>query len=64
MKKILSRGLSLVIAVSLAAVGTGAKNVFDMERYVEKQRTVVKPTDCFEVYKFDVNKKIKHNLSR
>ena len=32
------------------------KNVFDMERYMKKQqRTVVKPTDSFEVYEINVN---------
>ena len=31
------------------------KNVFDMERYMKKQRAVVKPTDSFEVYEIDVN---------
>ena len=31
------------------------KNVFDMERYMKKQRAVVKPTDRFEVYEIDVN---------
>ncbi len=30
------------------------KNVFDMERYMKKQRAVVKPTDSFEVYEIDV----------
>ena len=30
------------------------KNVFDMERYMKKQRTVVKPTDSFDVYEIDV----------
>lgn len=29
------------------------KNVFDMERYVKKQRAVVKPTDTFDVYEID-----------
>ena len=29
------------------------KNVFDMERYMKKQRAVVKPTDTFDVYKID-----------
>ena len=29
------------------------KNVFDMERYMKKQRTVVKPTDTFDVYEID-----------
>ena len=29
------------------------KNVFDMERYMKKQRTVVKPTDSFDVYEID-----------
>ena len=31
------------------------KNVFDMERYMKKQRAVVKPTDTFDVYEIDVN---------
>ena len=31
------------------------KNVFDMERYMKKQRAVVKPTDRFDVYEIDVN---------
>lgn len=31
------------------------KNVFDMERYMKKQRTVVKPGDRFDVYEIDVN---------
>ena len=31
------------------------KNVFDMERYMKKQRAVVKPTDSFEVYEIDGN---------
>ena len=30
------------------------KNVFDMERYMKKQRTVVKPGDSFEVYEINV----------
>ena len=30
------------------------KNVFDMERYMKKQRAVVKPTDSFDVYEIDV----------
>ncbi len=30
------------------------KNVFDMERYMRKQRAVVKPTDRFDVYEIDV----------
>ena len=29
------------------------KNVFDMERYMKKQRVVVKPTDTFDVYEID-----------
>ena len=29
------------------------KNVFDMERYMKKQRTVAKPTDSFDVYEID-----------
>ena len=29
------------------------KNVFDMERYMKKQRAVVKPTDIFDVYEID-----------
>ena len=29
------------------------KNVFDMERYMRKQRAVVKPTDTFDVYEID-----------
>ena len=29
---------------------TDPKNVFDMERYMKKQRAVVKPTDIFDVY--------------
>ena len=29
------------------------KNVFDMERYMKKQRSVVKPTDTFDVYEID-----------
>ena len=28
-------------------------NVFDMERYMKKQRAVVKPTDTFDVYEID-----------
>ena len=31
------------------------KNVFDMERYMKKQRKVVKPTDRFDVYEYDAN---------
>ena len=31
------------------------KNVFDMERYMKKQRAVVKPTDSFDVYEINVN---------
>ena len=31
------------------------KNVFDMERYMKKQRAVVKPADAFDVYEIDVN---------
>ena len=30
------------------------KNVFDMERYMKKQRAVVKPADRFDVYEIDV----------
>ena len=30
------------------------KNVFDMERYMKKQRAVVKPTDRFDVYEIDL----------
>ena len=30
------------------------KNVFDMERYMKKQRAVVKPGDRFDVYEIDV----------
>ena len=30
------------------------KNVFDMERYMKKQRTVVKPGDVFEVYEIKI----------
>ena len=30
------------------------KNVFDMERYMKKQRAVIKPTDSFDVYEIDV----------
>ena len=30
------------------------KNVFDMERYMKKQRTVVKPSDTFEVYEINI----------
>ena len=30
------------------------KNVFDMERYMKSKRTVVKPTDRFEVYEINV----------
>ena len=30
------------------------KNVFDMERYMKKQRAVVKPTDTFEVYEINL----------
>ena len=30
------------------------KNVFDMERYMKRQRTVVKPGDTFEVYEINV----------
>ena len=29
------------------------KNVFDMERYMKKQRAVVKPTDTFDVYEIN-----------
>ena len=31
------------------------KNVFDMERYMKKQRTVAKPGDVFEVYEIKIN---------
>ena len=31
------------------------KNVFDMERYMRRQRAVVKPTDAFDVYEINVN---------
>ena len=31
------------------------KNVFDMERYMKRQRTVVKPGDVFEVYEIKIN---------
>ena len=30
------------------------KNVFDMERYMKKQRAVVKPTDTIEVYEINI----------
>ena len=30
------------------------KNVFDMERYMKKQRAVVKPTDTFKVYEINL----------
>ena len=30
------------------------KNVFDMERYMKKQRSVVKPGDTFEVYEINI----------
>ena len=30
------------------------KNVFDMERYMKKQRAVVKPTDTFEMYEINI----------
>jgi len=30
------------------------KNVFDMERYMKRQRTVVKPGDTFEVYEINI----------
>ena len=30
------------------------QNVFDMERYMKKQRTVVKPCDRFDVYEIDI----------
>ena len=30
------------------------KNVFDMERYMKSKRTVVKPTDSFDVYEINV----------
>ena len=30
------------------------KNVFDMERYMKKQRAVVKPTDTFDVYEIKI----------
>ena len=30
------------------------KNVFDLERYMKKQRAVVKPTDTFEVYEINI----------
>ena len=31
------------------------KNVFDMERYMKKQRAVVRPGDSFDVYEINVN---------
>ena len=31
------------------------KNLFDMERYMKKQRVVVKPGDVFDVYEIEVN---------
>ena len=31
------------------------KNLFDMERYMKKQRAVVKPGDVFDVYEIEVN---------
>ena len=31
------------------------KNVFDMERYMKRQRTVAKPGDVFEVYEIRIN---------
>ena len=34
-------------------VDADPKNVFDMERYMKKQRAVVKPTDTFDVYEID-----------
>jgi len=30
------------------------RNSFDMERYIKKQRTVIKPGDAFEVYEIDM----------
>ena len=35
------------------AADADPKNVFDMERYMKKQRAVVKPTDTFDVYEID-----------
>ena len=35
-------------------VDADPKNVFDMERYMKRQRTVVKPGDTFEVYEINV----------
>ena len=35
-------------------VDADPKNVFDMERYMKSKRTVVKPTDRFEVYEINV----------
>ena len=35
-------------------VDADPKNVFDMERYMKKQRAVVKPTDRFAVYEIDM----------
>ena len=37
------------------------KNVFDMERYMKKQRAVVKPTDTFDVYEIDATKAFESN---
>ena len=36
-------------------VDADPKNVFDMERYMKKQRAVVKPGDSFDVYEINVN---------
>ena len=32
------------------------KNVFDMERYMKKQRAVVKPSDSFQVYEINIDR--------
>jgi len=31
------------------------RNVFDIERYIKKQKFVVKPNDVFDVYELDLS---------
>ena len=39
--------------VSYTHLDVYKRQVFDMERYMKKQRAVVKPTDTFDVYEID-----------
>jgi len=51
--KIVFLNIFFFILISYLIADADPKNVFDMERYMKKQRTVVKPTDSFDVYEID-----------